>query len=185
MTIFFYLLKDELSSLFNNITFMKKQPTSHTNAIVNLLFKKGGHRNHKNRRPVNLLNMDYKIFSKLLTNRITKVGAYQIKLYQMNKKWGIRNRKITDVIRNLVTYRDYSESRYFILLDQAKAFDRVNHKYLFTTTEAFGIQGDFLEPTKAIYSDITSQIVVNGQPTEKIQIERGVRQRLSPQYSMC
>ena len=44
------------------------------------------------------------------------------------------------------------------------------------TIEALGFEGDFLELTKMLYNEITSQIIVNGQPTNKINIQRGVRQ---------
>ena len=57
-----------------------------------------------------------------------------------------------------------------------KTFDRVNHEYLFMTMKALGFEGDFLELTKMLYNEITSQIIVNGQPTNKINIQRGVRQ---------
>ena len=83
---------------------------------------------------------------------------------------------MNDVIRNLASYRDHSESGFFVLIGQAKAFDRVNHDYLFITMEALGFEGDFLELTKMLYNKITSQIIVNGQPTNKINIQRGVRQ---------
>ena len=47
---------------------------------------------------------------------------------------------------------------------------------VFMTMEALGFNGDFLQVTKRLYKDITSQIMVNGQPTQKIKIQRGVRQ---------
>ena len=63
-----------------------------------------------------------------------------------------------------------------VLVDQAKAFDRVNHEYLFMTMEALGFKGRFLDLTRMLYKDITSQVVVNDQPTNKINIQRCVRQ---------
>ena len=74
---------------------------------------------------------------------------------------------MTDVIHNLASYRDHSMNGFFVLIDQAKAFDHVNHEYLFMTMEALGFKGDFLELTKMLYKDITSQAMVNGHPTAK------------------
>ena len=68
------------------------------------------------------------------------------------------------------------DSRYLILLDQAKAVDRGNHQYLFKVMEETGFKGDFLEITKMIYNKITSQVEMNGARTEHINITRGVRQ---------
>ena len=42
--------------------------------------------------------------------------------------------------------------------------------------EALGITGKFLKLTKTLYYEITSQISINGCLTNKINIERGVRQ---------
>ena len=65
---------------------------------------------------------------------------------------------------------------FFVLVNQAKGFDRVNHEYLFMTMEALGFKEIFPDLTRMLYKDITSQVVVNGQPTDKINIQRGVRQ---------
>ena len=75
-----------------------------------------------------------------------------------------------------------SSKTVFVLIDQAKAFDPVNHEYLFMTMEALGFKVDFLELTKMLYKDIKSQVMVNGHPTSKINIEGGVRQGC--QFSM-
>ena len=100
-------------------------PDSHKNAAVKLLFKKGDHRSLKNWRPISLLNTDYKILSKILTNRISNVLD---KIVPIEQKCGIKGCKMTDVIRNLASYRDHSLNGFFVLIDQAKAFDRVNHE---------------------------------------------------------
>ena len=83
---------------------------------------------------------------------------------------------MTNVIRNLASYKDRAMNGFFVLVDQAKAFDRVNHEYLFMTMEALGFKGRFLDLTRMLYKDITSQVMVNRQPTNKINIQRGVRQ---------
>ena len=141
--------------------------------MVKLLFKKGDHRELKNWRPVSLLNADYKILSKILTNRIANVLPMIVPEEQI---CGIKGRKMKDIIRNLASYRDYSMNGFFVLIDQSKAFDRVSHEYLFMTMEALSFKGNFLDLARMPYKDITSQVMVNGHPTDKINIQRGVRQ---------
>ena len=108
--------------------------------------------------------MDYKILTKILTNRLLN---FLHKIVPEEQKCGVKGRKMNDVIHNLASYRHHSKSGYFVLTDQAKAFDRVNHEYLFMTMKALGFNGGFLQVTKILYKDITSQIMVNGQLTQK------------------
>lgn len=46
-------------------------------------------------------------------------------------------------------------------LDQEKAFDRVEHQYLWNTLKAFGFSSGFIAMIKTIYSDIESVLKVN------------------------
>ena len=170
---FLDIFKTELCELFNNMKLANSEPISMKNAIVKLLYKKGDHRYLKNWRPVSLLNVDYKILSKVMTNRIAKITD---KIVPMEQKCGVKGRKLTDIIRNIDTIRDNMEKGYLVMLDQTKAFDRVNHKYLISVLEHMGITGAFLSLTKTLYTDVTSQIMINGKCTEKITIERRVRQ---------
>ena len=64
----------------------------------------------------------------------------------------------------------------FLFLDQEKAFDRVNHDFLFKTMQAFGIGDTFISWVRTIYSNATSILNINGFFSEKIKLQRGVRQ---------
>ena len=64
----------------------------------------------------------------------------------------------------------------FIFLDQEKAFDRVNHDFLFKTMHSFGFGNNFIEWIKVIYSNASSVLNINGFFSEKISLKRGVRQ---------
>ena len=91
------------------------------------------------------------------------------KIVLQEQKCGVKGQKLTDIIRNLTNYRDDMEEGYFIMLDQTKAFDRVNYQYLFKVLDHIGIKSDFFEISKTIYKNISSQINVNGGRTEKKQ----------------
>ena len=168
-------LIETLVELFNNIRLSTIFPKSQKNAIIKLLYKKGDHRLLKNWRPVSLLNCDYKIMSKIMTGRLSK---FMDKLTPIEQKCGVVGRQIRDIIRNLDTVLDDMEEEggYLILLDQQKAFDRVNHKYMFMTLEKMGIKGKFLSMIRSMYSDMSSQICINGRLTNHIDIQRSIRQ---------
>ena len=61
-------------------------------------------------------------------------------------------------------------------LDQAKAFDRVSHRYLFDVLEAFGFGPGFRSWVRLLYTDVLSRILVNGNVTAALQVQRSVRQ---------
>ena len=64
----------------------------------------------------------------------------------------------------------------FIFLDQEKAFDRVNHDFLYKTMKAFNFGENFLNWITKIYSNATSILNINGFFSERIPLKRGVRQ---------
>ena len=76
---------------------------------------------------------------------------------------------MTKIIRNIDLYCDELEKigGYLVILDQEKAFDRVNHTYLFELLKKMNIKGRFYEITQCLYKNITNQIQVNGTLTEK------------------
>ena len=63
-----------------------------------------------------------------------------------------------------------------LFLDQEKAFDRVDHHFLFQTLRHLTFGDYFISWIKTFVRDITSQFKVNGFLTDEILITRGVRQ---------
>ena len=63
-----------------------------------------------------------------------------------------------------------------ISLDQEKAFDRVEHRYLWKTLGAFGFSSGFTNRFEALYSQIESVLKINGGLTASFAIKRGIRQ---------
>ena len=81
------------------------------------------------------------------------------------------------MIRDLIDLVDAEDTEAaFIFLDQEKAFDRVDHDFLYKTMEAFGIGPTFIRWIKIIYSNASTRVRVNGYLTPKIPLRRGVRQ---------
>ena len=64
----------------------------------------------------------------------------------------------------------------FISLDNERAFDRIEHNFIIKVLEKYNFPNYILKWIKTIYSNITSQVMVNGQLTHKIAIKRSVRQ---------
>lgn len=66
-----------------------------------------------------------------------------------------------------------------ISLDQEKAFDRVEHCYLWRVLEAFGFCQSFINYIKVLSSDVESILKVNGGLCAPFKAQRGVRQGCS------
>ena len=81
------------------------------------------------------------------------------------------------MIRDLIDLinKDNSEGA-LIFLDQEKAFDRVEHDFLFKTMSAFGIGDNFIDWLKVLYANATTRIKINGFYTKSIPLTRGLRQ---------
>lgn len=71
---------------------------------------------------------------------------------------------------------DWVISVLFIKLDFEKAFDRVEHAYIWVILSKIGLGGRFLSLVQGLLAQATSKVHINGRFTEPIPITRGVRQ---------
>ena len=92
----------------------------------------------------------------------------------------MRSRSILDeihLIRNIIDYCNQKNVPCILLdLDQEKAFDRVNHKFLAKALAHFGFKQNFIEWVKILYTNVSSCVLVNNFVSSPIRITRGVRQ---------
>ena len=129
----------------------------------------------KNYRPISLLNVDYKIISKVisLTN---KLQPHMSKLIHADQQCSIVGRKIQNhlhFIRDIITYTKEKQMQAAIIsLDQEKAFDRVAHDYLFKTITAHNLGTHIETWIKTLYKIPQSQSLVNHSLSEPFYIHR-------------
>ena len=131
----------------------------------------------KNWRPISLLNIDYKIASKAIANRIKSVLP---KIITQSQTGFMKGRYIGENIRILEEVLDYVEhtnsSCLLFFSDFEKAFDSVDHTFLVNTLKQFNFGDSLIKWVKTFYNNITSSVLNNGFMTDFFNIERGVRQ---------
>ena len=158
-------------------------------SVTRILFKKGDRKNLKNWRPISLLNVDYKIVSKVLSFRLCKVLD---SIIDPDQTCSVPGRTIASNLHTLRDILDYiertDETGILISLDQGKAFDRVNRKFLLDLLEKYGFGSDFKKWITTLYKDANVRVIVNGFLMDRVDLRRGVQQgdSLSPLlYVQC
>ena len=150
---------------------------SQRRGILRLLLKKDDPLSLKNWRPISLLNLDYKIATKALSNRIRNVFP---NILREDQTCGVPGRSI---FKNLFLLRDtidFARLKHLptavISLDQEKPFDRISHPFLQRVLKKFNFGPDFRRWVHVIYTDITSMVINNGWLSSPFPLQRGVRQ---------
>ena len=124
-----------------------------------------------NLRPVTLLNVDYKIATKVIANRLAKVLP---DIICPNQTGYVKNRYIGE---NIIDYTKTKEIQGVALfIDFKKAFDSIEWDYLSTVLDVFNFKEDFKRWAKVFNTDISSCVTNNGFASPFFNLHRGVRQ---------
>ena len=170
-------LSDSLLWVLNECFRVGSLTASQREALLRLIHKRDDKRLPKNWRPISLLNADYKLASKVITDRLKRVMP---SIVCPDQTCGVVGRSI---FSNLFLVRDVldminksNETGILVTLDQEKAFDRVDHEFLMRVLTKFGFGPSFCRWISIFYSNVFSRIFCNGKLTAPIFLERGVRQ---------
>ena len=144
---------------------MGELTSSRKQAVISLIEKKDKDKRYiKNWRPISLLNVDLKIASKALAARIKKVIGSVI-LYDQTAY--VKGRYIGESIRliqDIIEYADeMDEEGILFSSDIEKAFDSVDHTFIFTTLKKFGFGPDFIQWVKTLLNRPESSVMNNGK----------------------
>ena len=171
-------IKNLVIDSFNESFYEGSLSESQNLAILSLIFKKSDRLLLKNYRPISLSNTDYKILACTLAYRLHKV----LKMIISQDQTGyVKQRFIGQNIRAVEDVIDYYENKLeigglVIFLDFEKAFDSLEWKFMFQTLEKFGFSTDFVNWIKTIYNSPTAIIKNNGWLSQKINLQRGIKQ---------
>ncbi len=141
------------------------------------VFKKKDHIDISNYRPITLLNMDYKILTKVLAIQLME---HIHQLVHKDQASFIPWRQIFSHIhlaQSILTYAETSGTNGAIVaLDQEKAYDRIYHNYLWQTLESFHIPQPFISTIKSLYQHATTTVAINGILSLPFRVQCGIQQ---------
>ena len=152
--------------------------SSQRRGVIALLEKKGKNQSKiKNWRPVALLNIDYKIFTKALAKRLEE---HIPTIINSDQSGFVKGRYIGESVRfveDLISKFDNENIEGIVLqLDFEKAFDSVEWEFMFEVLRKVNLGDQFISYVRCCYTDIYSCINNNGFATNWFELGRGVRQ---------
>jgi len=151
---------------------------SQRQAIIKLLAKKDRDKRYiENWRPISLLNVDTKILSKTIASKLKTVLPTLVKsdqtAYVPGRFIGESCRLISDVIEIADKLK---LDGWLVTMDIQKAFDSVDHDFLFCTLENAGFGQSFLNWIKVLVKNQESCVHNAGTATSFFNLLRGCRQ---------
>ena len=167
-----------LTDMFNHWFAQGAIPGSVTKGVITLLKKGGRHvwEGLDDYRPITLLNTELKILARVLANRLQLVIS---DLIGSEQTFAVKGRSIQDnlhLIREVLEGIEDGTKAALISLDQSKAFDRVDHRFLATVLETAGFKPEFRRWISMMYHNPQAVVQVNGRRSRVFAVERSVRQ---------
>ena len=146
--------------------------------ILTLIPKKDKDRLYlKNWRPLTLLNTDYKIIAKSLSNRLTKILPFIIEDdqtgYVSGRFIGCNIRLIEDILSHTTKL---NIAGILLTIDFEKAFDSIRWTFIRKTLKHFNFGEKFISYVSTLYNQIFTTVINNGHTSGWFSPKRGVRQ---------
>ena len=132
----------------------------------------------KNWRPITLLNVDYKIFAHVLKNRFIKAVPSIVNSVQSGFQPG-RSTSDNLILMSLVLedfFEQPDQEGILLQVDFEKAFDSVEHTFLFKTLERLGFGNNLINLVRTAFTGCMCYANVNGHLSAPIYLIRGLHQ---------
>lgn len=142
------------------------------------IHKKGPKDLPQNYRPITLLNTDYKLYTKWKSLLLASVIS---NLVPDDQTGFIPKRSIFDNValaRTVIAHGEAFKDNdgCIVLLDQEKAYDKIDLDYLWKVVRAYNIPEQWIQPVEALYAESSSRVILNGVLSQPFTVHRGVRQ---------
>jgi exonuclease III len=168
-------LLPKLTALLNHCYQDAQIPLSWKQALLHPLPKEGKDPTVvSNYRPIALMCTDYKLLASVLADRL-QAEAFKKEYFPAHQTGFVRGRSIYEPIIRVSSWACNNKGS-VCLLDFEKAYDRVQHQWLFDCLRAAGIPQIFISFLQAAFQGACIQVVANGKLSRKLKVTSGVRQ---------
>jgi exonuclease III len=169
-------INQPMTSLFNDIITTENIPEQWTKSTIILIHKKGDRNKIENYRPISIMSNVYKVFSKILLGRLSK----RLDENQPREQAGFRKDFSTidhiHVVKQLIQKsKEYGITYYLSFVDYTKAFDSLDHQYMWNALREQGVTEKYISIIRKIYEASTAVVQLESKG-EQFGIFRGVRQ---------
>jgi hypothetical protein len=170
-------LLEMVLEVFNDILLLRETcPQSWKETKITVIFKKGDTKMPGNYRPIAILPILYKVFSKMLCNRLseTLVAAQDVDQAAYRKGFSTDDHLLT-VSLLIERSHEFNSPLWLGLVDFEKAFDSIEFDALWHVLEKQGVSQHYIALLKGLYAGQTAFVRTNTD-SRKFEIGRGVKQ---------
>ena len=168
-----------LTLIFKSSLSSGKLPLDWKDAHVSPIFKKGEQYNPANYRPVSLTSVCCKVMEHIITSHImTHLEKQNILCPEQH---GFRQKRscetqLLDLTTEIMDNLKKGTMTDILVMDFAKAFDKVNHSLLTHKLYQYGVQGQVLHWITDFLHDRRQAVVIDGVRSDFVSVQSGVPQ---------
>ncbi|KAE9411964.1 hypothetical protein Angca_007994, partial [Angiostrongylus cantonensis] len=165
-----------LGRLFSRYLSECKLPTQWKTSKTVLLFKKGDLHDIGNYRPICLLSVLYKLFARVILDRIDRTldEGQPCEQAGFRKAFGTMNHIYTKT-RLIEVSREYKRPLCLTFIDLEKAFDSIEIEAVMEALGSKGVPTQYIKILRELYKNFTTKISPFYNDTN-VHVKRGVRQ---------
>ena len=175
---------EALLALFRQCFDTQSSPAQWNIAQVVAIFKKGDADDPSNYRPISLLQTCYKLYARIIANRLSEGLGDHIRELQYGFRRGRSTSEAIYLVRRLQDLVDAKQHQalYLMFLDWSKAFDRIRPSALFHALTRLGVPAHTCEVIRELVSNPVFEVIMGEHTSECRQQQSGIRQgcTLSP-----
>ena len=169
-----------LSELYKELLADGQLSVAMRQAILSPIFKNKGEKHDPTKyRPISVTTLEYRILAKCIAQRLNLAVSHIVGDPQTGFSPGRKYDENVNLIRD--TVRDINGRRphhggLMLFLDNEKAFDRLQHDFMFKVLQAFNLPTELVHAVKTLYNGANVAVKLNGEVGRSFTQMSGVKQ---------